>query len=1136
MYKDILWNDGWQFCLTENGALTAESADKEKFTDVEVPHDWLIGDTRDLYRSGDGWYRKSFTVTDEMLAGRVFVCFDGVYMDCTVYVNKKPAGDWKYGYSSFSFDITDYLDKGENTIYVLVRYKAPNSRWYSGAGIYRNVRLKIRNNEYIKENGVYISPRLENGVWNVYIEAEKNGGDKLIHTIVSAEGEEIGSAEGMNCAIRVNDPKLWDIYEGNLYTLKSILYKGTEIIDVSENRFGFRTTEFDPQRGFVINERSEKMHGVCMHHDLGALGAAMNEAALRRQLEILKSFGVNAVRTSHNMPARELVAMCEEMGILLDSECFDMWENAKTEYDYARFFPEWYKTDVAAWVRRDRNSPAVVMWSIGNEIGDTHASPRGLEVAKMLKKAVLEHDPKGNAICTIASNYMPWENAQKVADYLKQGGYNYAEHLYNEHHEKHPDWFIYGSETSSAVRSRGVYHLPASADILTHDDLQCSDMGNSCVGWGKPMEKAWIMDRDTPYCGGQFVWTGFDYIGEPTPYSTKNSYFGIVDTAGLFKDAYYFYRSVWTDGKKAPFVHILPAWDFNEGQEVEVRTYSNLKDVELFFNGKSLGRQHIDLEHGKVLHGSWTLNYAKGELTARAYDENGAEAAFDRRASFGETAKLVITPEKNTLYADGRDLIFLRIGAADKNGEPVANARNRVKVEVSGAGRLVGLDSGDSTDYDSYKGNSKRLFSGQITAIVGAVFESGDINISVSSEGLPTARLVLTALPCEIKEGVSAPQKCFPVYVQPEDGDISTRKIELSSNRNVLDNETPTAEVKAEILPKNSSFRDISWKCVLENGIESPIAKLVQNGDTASVTAKGDGSFILRAMCSNGKDHPEVISDLYFTAKGLGEALTVPYRFVSASLWAFSNLKPSIVDKGAISGINERTVIGFDNIDFGSYGSDRLTLYVGNGRSNDVEIELWQGNPDDPSTKPILTDTLLFKPNNGWDRFMPQDFTLSRRFKGICSLSFAVSENIIFGGFEFTKLERSKARLQSGEYDDIYGDDFIIRENRIEEIGNNVVIVFKDLDFGEKGVDGIIIRGKTSNSVNPIQIRYTPKGGNQITQLAEFEHSADYVERAFKLDRISGEVSEMSFVFMPGSEFDFDWFRFGDYSGFNERL
>lgn len=1127
MYKDLLWNDNWQFFLCENDAFDIGSVSGEKFTDVEMPHDWLIGDTRNLYKSGDGWYRKKFTATEEMLSGKVFVSFDGVYMDSTVYVNGKPVGDWKYGYSSFSFDITELLKAGENEICVQVRYKSPNSRWYSGAGIYRNVYLKIRNREYIQENGVYISPRLENGEWNVYIDTEYVGEGSLSHSLLDGNGAEIGHGDGDKCVIKVNNPKLWDIYKGNLYTLRTALNSGDKVLDVQDNVIGFRTVNFDPQKGFLINGRHEKLHGVCMHHDLGALGAAVNEAALKRQLEILKGFGVNAVRTSHNMPSRELVRMCSEMGILVDDESFDMWEGAKTEFDYARFFPQWYKTDVAAWVRRDRNAPSVIMWSIGNEIADTHGSPRGLEVAKMLKEAVLENDPRENAVCTIGSNYMPWEGAQKVSDYLKQGGYNYAERLYDEHHEKHPDWFIYGSETSSAVRSRGVYHLPASADILTHEDLQCSDMGNSCVGWGSPMDKAWIMDRDRDWCGGQFVWTGFDYIGEPTPYSTKNSYFGIVDTAGLFKESYYFYRSVWTDGEKSPFVHILPAWDFNEGQEVEVKTYSNVEDVELFFNGESLGRQHIDLKHGNTLYGIWKIKYTKGELIARAYGKNGQEVAFDRLASFGEAAELCIVPEKNSLKADGKDIIFLRISALDENGEKVANARNRIKVEVSGAGRLVGLDSGDSTDYDSYKGNSKRLFSGMITAMIGATRESGDINITVSSRGLPEARLVLTALPCDIAEGSSLPQPCYPVYVQPDDDRISTRKIELSADRLALDKDNPKAVVTAKILPENSDFGEISWRCILESGIESPTATVKSDGSSAEVTAKGDGRFILRAGCCNGKDHHEVISDLYFTAEGLGEALTDPYKFVSASLWSFSNVNPSIIDRGAISGIYTHTVIGFDNIDFGSYGSDKITLFVGNSGGNPLDIQLWEGNPDKPETKPRLIDTLKFAPNGGWDRFMPEEFTLSERLKGISSVAFAVDKNCIFGGFEFGKLDRAREKLYGAEYDEIYGDDYKIAGKRIENIGNNVVIGFNGLDFGEEGVNAVTVCGRTRNAVNPIQIRYTPEGGNQITQLVEFGGCSEYGEQSFKLDKICGKVKELSFVFMPGSDFDFEWCRFG---------
>ena len=1120
--KDMLWNDGWQFRLAENDGLDIAAADGGDWTEVEIPHDWFIGDTRNLYASGDGWYRKDFDVTAEMLTGAVYVAFDGVYMNSTVYVNGRAVGDWKYGYSSFYFDITGYLNEGHNRIHVQVRYRSPNSRWYSGAGIYRNVFLRVREKKHIAMDGVYISPRPEDGQWRVYVDTEVIGGGSVSHTILDKDGKTVAQEEGDSCCIAVSDPLLWDIYKGNLYTLRTVLSHEGKAVDVQDNIFGFRTVEFTPE-GFFINGRKEKMHGVCMHHDLGALGSAMNETALKRQLDILKGFGVNAIRSSHNMPARELVKLCNEMGILMDTESFDMWENPKTTHDYGNFFKEWYKTDIAAWVRRDRNAPCVIMWSVGNEIGETN-SPRGLEIVKMLKEAVLEHDPRGNAVPTLASNFMAWEPGQKVADVLKQGGYNYAEQLYQQHREKYPDWFIYGSETSSAVRSRGVYHLPASSPILTHDDLQCSDMGNSCVGWGKPMEKTWIMDRDCDFCGGQFVWTGFDYIGEPTPYSTKNSYFGIVDTAGLFKESYYFYRAVWTDGKKSPFVHILPAWDFSEGQEIEVMTYSNVEDVELFFNGESLGKQHIDLAHGEVLHGSWKLKYAEGELIARAYDSNGHEVAFDRRASFGEAAELSITPEKRSLLANGRDLIFLRIAALDENGEPVANARNRVKVEVSGAGRLVGLDSGDSTDYDSYKGNSKRLFSGMLTAIIGATFESGDINISVSSKGLPTARLVLSAVECDIPEGTAKPCAQFPVYVQENDDKISARKIELTADRTRLDSENPAAFVTAKILPENADHRDITWKCVMDNGVISPIAEAKSADGGAIVTAKGDGAFILRAMCNNGFDHPEVISDIRFTAEGLGQAMTNPYEFVSASLWDFSNVVPSVVDKGAVSGINSRTVIGFDNVDMGGFGSDALRLYAG-VCGEALDIEVWLGDPDNAAAKPRLIDTVHFPSNNGWDRFMPADFVLPERIKGVASLSFVISRNCIFGGFEFAEQSKAASLLYAGEYDEIYGDDFAVEGKRIEKIGNNVVIGFSELDFGE-GVTKITVCGRTPNAENPIQIRYTPEGGEQLTQLVKFANSDEYCQRSFDIERIAGKVSSLSFVFMPGSNFDFEWFRF----------
>lgn len=1123
--ENILWNDGWQFCLTDIGAFDIKTITQaDGWYDVELPHDWLVNDTRRLYETGEGWYRKRFSF--DGAAKRLFVNFDGVYMNSSVYVNGEKAGDWTYGYSAFELEITGLVRAGENEIIVQVRHEEPNSRWYSGAGIFRSVTLKKRGESYIENGGVYISAKENADGWTVHIDSATVGGTRIKHTLLAPDGTVFAEVEGeisggkSELTLEVKNPLLWDTESPALYTAVSELYDGGESCDRAENRFGFRTTLFSPQEGFFLNGRHMKMHGVCMHHDLGALGAAMNKNALRRQLEIMKSIGVNAIRTSHNMTAREFMELCDEMGLLVVAESFDMWEYPKTKFDNARFFPETYKRDVASWVRRDRNHPCIIMWSIGNEIFDTHASPRGLEVAKMLVEEVTRHDYRFNARCTIGSNFMPWENAQRVADYLKLAGYNYAERLYDEHHAAHPDWFIYGSETASAVRSRGIYHMPLSAQLLTHDDLQCSDLGNSVVGWGSAQEKAWIMDRDREWCGGQFVWTGFDYIGEPTPYSTKNSYFGMVDTAGFLKASAYFYKAVWTDGKKDPFVKIVPHWDWNEGEIIDVLTYSNVEDVELFLNGKSLGRQHIDLLHGNVLHGHWQVPFEKGVLTAKAY-LGGKTAAEDREESFGEAAKLTLKADKTFLKADGRDLIFIEIGAADENGTPVANARSRVKITVSGAARLVGLDSGDSTDYDGYKSDNKRLFGGKLLAIIQAGFASGEIRVSAESEGLEGAQLTLGAEACEKPEGVSVVDGAYPAYRQEYTKAVYVRKIALSADRKLLGAEHTTALVKAEILPHNASFGELTWKCVLANGVETPAASVKPCDGGAEVIAKGDGSFILRAFSANGGENPEVFSDLSFTAQGLGDALTDPYRFVSASLFVFSNTTPRIIERGAIGGIDGRTVIGFDNVDFGGFGSSRMRLHIGNSTDSDIEIAVWDGNPDKGGRK---ITTVVFRRNSLWDRFAPDEFLLPERLRGIRSIAFELDKSCIFGGFDFIRENKAYSTLSAGDRDGVYGDDFTVNDGKIENIGNNVVISYTDMEFD--GLSRVTLRGKTPNETNPVQLRFTPcGGGDQITRLVEFKRSADYSEQSFSMDTLAGRY-DMSLVFLPGSSFGLDWIKF----------
>lgn len=635
---------GWQFSKQPLRSELAKVAAGADWIAVTLPHDWLIYDTRNLYENGEGWYRTRLRFDEVPVNELVFLRFEGVYMNSTLYVNGQVAGEWKYGYSTFEFDITPHLTAGENEIYMRVIHESPNSRWYSGAGIYRPVWLKTVPKTHIAADGLYIAARATEGqAWTVDVDAELHTAEaagsgtklKLRHSILDAAGTLVAgqvtevTVQGeltvhTHSRLTVDQPLLWDISSPYLYSLQTELLADDEVIEVEQERFGFRTLELDSDKGFFLNGRHVKINGVCQHHDLGALGAAVNKAALRRQFVLLQEMGVNAIRTAHNMPAVELMELADEMGLLIVSEAFDMWERSKTPYDYARFYPEWWKRDIASWVRRDRNHPSLLMWSIGNEIYDTHADSRGQELTRDLQEEVLVHDPRGNAFVTIGSNYMPWENAQKCADIVKVAGYNYAEKYYEQHHKEYPDWIIYGSETCSTVQSRGVYHFPLAQSVLADDDQQCSSLGNSSTSWGAKSTEACITaDRDASFSLGQFLWTGFDYIGEPTPYHTKNSYFGQLDTAGFPKDSYYIYQAEWTDYRAHPMIHIFPYWDFSQDQLIDVRVCSNAPRIELFLNEVSQGSVDIDHAHGHKLLGEWQLPYADGVLRAVAYDEKG---------------------------------------------------------------------------------------------------------------------------------------------------------------------------------------------------------------------------------------------------------------------------------------------------------------------------------------------------------------------------------------------------------------------------------------------------------------------------------------------------------------------------------
>lgn len=1241
MNQKVLFNTDWQFAKT---ALGVEYTQKEiwqaDLKPVALPHDWLIYQTDKLYEDSIGWYVKHWQV-EKKVEERIHLRFDGVYMDSYLYINDKLVGTWKYGYSTFEYDVTDVLEEGENLLVMKVVHQSPNSRWYSGAGIYRNVWLVRVPEVHIASDGIYLSTRETEGGYELEIETELVDGqgdvpeltgksyclrytlmeearqaadnapvadgqkaagnastaggpriwqytvdcshenaltdDKIVQT---PDGRRLEHGARFDSVYGVTTPHLWDVEDPYLYTLQVELLENGQVIQTEYLKVGFCSKVFTPEEGFLLNGRKLRLNGVCEHHDLGALGAAFSKDAMRRKFIKLRSMGVNALRTSHNMPAPEVMELTDELGFLVIAEGFDMWELPKTEYDYARFFVDWAGVDVRSWVRRDRSHVSLLMWSIGNEIYDTHASDHGQEITRRLIGYVREYDTRENAPCTIGSNYMPWEGAQKCADITKMAGYNYAERYYEEHHRVHPDWVIYGSETASVVKSRGIYHFPLERSILTDEDEQCSSLGNSTTSWGAKCEEYCItMDRDTPYSCGQFLWTGFDYIGEPTPYQTKNSYFGQIDTAGIPKDAYYIYKGEWTDGKKAPFVHIFPYWDFNEGQLVDVRIASNQPKVELLVNGISYGVQEIDHRKGKELVGHWQLPYVPGTICAVAYDEKGQETARESRSTSAEAAALQLAVEKMegsriltwqgnnagseqaiptdcmTLTADGEELLYVEISAVDDQGIPVENAANYVEVEVTGAGRLVGLDNGDSTDYDPYKGTIRKLFSGKLMAIIAAGDQPGKLWVSVrdarrsdyagqlpaytqedkscyvqrireagTENCLQGACFTMTVLPGKMREGLAlqTPNHFMPLAQVPV-GFVPVRKLELvCTEGQKLGPEIKQVTVQAICHPAGATDREIIWKAVNGSGIETNVAAVEARGDQAVITALGDGAFYVRGMVKNGTDKVKLISQMEFSVENMGPATLDPYTFVVGGLYnCHQGEVLSGIENGASTARDAFCAVGFSGLDFGDYGSDEITVSIF-ANSNDPQfIQFWEGLPGEEGSD-LLFEGVYHKQSQ-WQVFQPETYKLKKRLRGLTTLSVCTKQSLEFGGFTFAKLNKAFARLQVVENRQIYGDSFTVTKEAIEGIGNNVSLEYADMDFGQQGISKITICGRTPLPKNTIHVRFV--GEESVNQIVEFPHEEEYTEHTFDLQSVRG-LQKVVFVFLPGSNFDFKWFRF----------
>ena len=808
--RSTLFNDGWKFNLGDVPDAKNKNYDDEAWRNLTLPHDWSI--EQDFNKNspstheggfldgGIGWYRKSFVLPKEMEGKKITIDFDGVYMDSYIYVNGVQVGNHPYGYTPFSFDITDNLicdGVTENVISVKVNNRQPSSRWYSGSGIYRDVKLTVTDKVHVEQYGTYVTtPNLKSeystGKATVNIKtdiANEEGSDKevtLVSTIYDSEGNVVGDSSSTQVIkanstykydqnVEVQNPKLWGTENPYLYDVVTKVLINNEVVDEYTTEFGMRWFDLTTDNGFFLNGEQMKLEGVCMHHDQGALGAVANEAAIRRQVKKLKDMGVNSIRVTHNPAAQTLIDICNEEGILLIDEAFDTWYGGKKTYDYGRFFEQksihgdmtWAEYDVKQMVNRGKNAPSIIMWSLGNEVWETNQT-KAVQTAQNLQSWVKEIDTTrpttlGEDKFRMGSGTGAHENVANVFDVV---GFNYAEANYDSFHEKYPDWVLYGSETSSATRSRGFYAHPERTNQMDkHDNLQQSDYDNDHVGWGRTAEDAWKRDRDKEYILGEYIWTGFDYIGEPTPYystfPSKSSYFGAIDTAGFEKDIYYFYQSQWSN---EPMVHLLPHWNWEnddsikvDGNKILVKAYTNANSVDLYYNedvnSNELGSlvasdeyevtnagyngQYKETSDGK-LHLEFRVEYRPGKLTAVAKDENGQEIARDVVKTANEAKAIDLSADRQVIEADGYDLSYITVDIVDENGTLVPDASNLVNFEVSGNGVIVGVDNGNAASVERYKDNKREAFNGKALVIVQSTKNAGSFTLTATSNGLAT--------------------------------------------------------------------------------------------------------------------------------------------------------------------------------------------------------------------------------------------------------------------------------------------------------------------------------------------------------------------------------------------------------------
>ena len=773
----------WRFVLADSAHMADVDYNDSHWRKLSLPHDWAI--EGDFYAGnpsgagggalpgGVGWYRKTFSIplTPSQDGGTsCFIEFDGVYMNSTVYVNGQKVGFRPYGYSSFEYDITEYLKRGENIIAVRVdNSDQPNSRWYSGCGIYRHVWLTQTEHTHVAHWGTYVTSSLsknnKTATFNVMVEvANKTKDTQITNILLDAGGKEVAKSNGST--LQVKNPHLWTLDNPYIYKVRTEIRVGDKIVDVYETNTGVRSFRFDPKAGFSLNSVPVKINGVCEHHDFGCLGAALNEDALHRKLVKLKAMGVNAIRSSHNPPAPELLNMCDTMGLIVMDESFDMWRRKKTQNDYARFFDEWHERDLSDLVKRDRNHPCILMWSIGNEVleqwSSADADELTLEQANLILNAghdasTLAHGEEmtPNALLTqhLANIIKKYDKTRPITagcnepdpknHLFKSGaidiiGFNYHHQWIKDVPKNFPNKPFIMSESVSALQTRGYYMMPSDSIYVapkewwmpyTDPSFMCSAYDNMHASWSSTHEQTWDVVKHTPYVGGQFIWTGFDYIGEPTPYGfpARSSYFGIIDLAGFPKDIYYMYQSEWTN---KPVLHLFPHWNWLPGQEIDMWCYyNNADEVELYVNGKSQGVRRKADSH--VYHVSWRVKYEPGEVKVvarKAAVKNGYSEIVAT-----QTIKTAGQPDHLRLTTDyqGKTTTFVNVEVVDKDGNLCPWAENQVFFETTGGLEIIGVDNGSQFSMERFKDTKRKVFMGKCMVAV-----SGKGELKASTFGM----------------------------------------------------------------------------------------------------------------------------------------------------------------------------------------------------------------------------------------------------------------------------------------------------------------------------------------------------------------------------------------------------------------